>query len=59
LEDRDHVAIPFVELASLARRFINDGAEHLEAAVMMGRELGPARLRELGSKRLHGQPKET
>jgi hypothetical protein len=51
LEDRDHVDIPLVELASLAKRFIADGAEPHEAAVMMGRELGLARLREAARAR--------
>ena len=46
LENRDHLDIPLVELASLARRFLNQGAEPQEAAVLIGRELNLGRLRE-------------
>jgi very-short-patch-repair endonuclease len=46
LENRDHVDIPLVELASLARRFLNEGAEPEEAAVLIGRQLNLGRLRE-------------
>ena len=46
LEQRDHVDIPLFELATLARQFLDGGAEPQEAAVQMGRELGLGRLRE-------------
>lgn len=46
LDDRDHLDIPLVELASLARRFLDEGAEPQEAAVLIGRELNLGRLRE-------------
>jgi very-short-patch-repair endonuclease len=51
LENRDHVDIPLVELASLARRFLNEGAEPEEAAVLIGRELNLGRLRESARNR--------
>jgi len=46
LEDRAHFHIPLVELAALAQRFLSDGAEADEAAALISRELGLARLRE-------------
>ena len=46
LDYRDHLDIPLVELASLARRFLDEGAEPQEAAVLIGRELNLGRLRE-------------
>jgi hypothetical protein len=46
LDDRNHVDVPLVELASLARRFLDEGGEPEEAAVLIGREFGLGRLRE-------------
>jgi very-short-patch-repair endonuclease len=46
LDHRDHADIPLVELASLARRFLDEGFEPQEAAVLIGRELCLGRLRE-------------
>lgn len=51
LEQRDHPDIPLVELAALARQFIQQGAEPKEAAVMVGQELGLGRLRETARER--------
>jgi hypothetical protein len=51
LDDRDHVDIPLVELAALARGFLAVGAEPSEAAALMARELGLGRLREAARQR--------
>lgn len=51
LENRDHVDIPLVELASLGRQFIDEGADPQEAAVLMGRQLNLGRLREAARAR--------
>ena len=51
LDDRDHVDIPLVELATLARRFLESGAEPIEAAALIARELGLERLREAARER--------
>jgi Protein of unknown function (DUF3320) len=51
LENRDHIDIPLVELASLARRFLSEGAEPQEAAVLIGRDLSLGRLREAARAR--------
>ena len=51
LEDRDHVDIPLVELATLARQFLGSGAEPAEAAALIARELGLERLREAARER--------
>jgi very-short-patch-repair endonuclease len=51
LEQRDHPDIPLVELAALAKQFIERGAEPKEAAVMIGQELGLGRLREAARER--------
>jgi very-short-patch-repair endonuclease len=51
LEDRDHTDIPLGELAALARRFVDLGAEPVEAAVLIAQELGLGRLREAARER--------
>jgi hypothetical protein len=46
MEDRDHIDVPLVELAELACRFLDAGAELSEAAALMAKHLGLERLRE-------------
>ncbi|MBT3070308.1 DUF3320 domain-containing protein [Rhodomicrobium sp. Az07] len=50
-ELRDHSDIPLAELAALAERFMATGAKPEEAAFMMARHMGLARLREAARER--------
>lgn len=51
LDDRDHVDIPLIELAALARGFITEGATPEEVAALIARKLGLSRLREAARNR--------
>lgn len=51
LDVRDHPDIPLVELSALARRFIDQGAEPQEAAVLIGQTLGLGALRQAARER--------
>ena len=44
--ERDHADVPLIELASLARRYLEAGADHDETVRLMARDFGLGRLRE-------------
>lgn len=51
-EPRGYVDIPLPELASLAKRFLDQGISKDELPAVMGHDLGLERLREAGRQRL-------